>query len=580
MSLKELLVLGRTRVHSSKKGLSEERIKNVMPELRRVIAFWREYPDLFVDFMAGPDSTFRLFFYQRVFLRIAIRHRYVYAVFPRAYSKSFLSILILMIRCILFPGAKLFISTGGKEQSATIVRAKVEEICRLIPGFHNEIDWTPGKSTASKDAVRYTFKNGSVLQNVAANERSRGLRFHGGLLEECISIAQDILNEVLVPMMNVSRSVNGNFYPEEVLNKSQLFITTAGYKNTFAYEKLMTIFVNQIINPREAFAMGGTWRIPVLEKLIDKNFVRQQKLDGTFNEASFEREYESIWSGDTDNAFFSSEKFDKHRILKQPEYEASGRASKNAFYILGVDVGRKGDTTEIMVFKVTPQAQGSALKNLVNLYTFEAEHFETQAINIKKLYFKYNARTAVIDGHGLGLGLVDYMVKDQMDEDGSLLPNFGVENDDDFDNMYKQFKTADTIENAIYVVKATAPINTEAHSYVQTQISSGKVKFLIDENQAKIKLMSTAVGKEMTPDKRADYLRPFFLTSVLREQMLNLAQENEGSNIILKQSNRGIKKDKFSAFEYGLYYTKILEMRQKRRKVRNIGDMMFFTPKK
>ncbi|MDY0197629.1 MAG: hypothetical protein RBR68_07425, partial [Tenuifilaceae bacterium] len=381
-------------------------------------------------------------------------------------------------------------------------------------------------------------------------------------------------------MMNVSRSVNGNFYPEEVLNKSQLFITTAGYKNTFAYEKLMTIFVNQIINPREAFAMGGTWRIPVLEKLIDKNFVRQQKLDGTFNEASFEREYESIWSGDTDNAFFSSEKFDKHRILKQPEYEVSGRASKNAFYILGVDVGRKGDTTEIMVFKVTPQAQGSALKNLVNLYTFEAEHFETQAINIKKLYFKYNARTAVIDGHGLGLGLVDYMVKDQMDEDGSLLPNFGVENDDDFDNMYKQFKTADTIENAIYVVKATAPINTEAHTYVQTQISSGKVKFLIDENQAKIKLMSTAVGKEMTPDKRADYLRPFFLTSVLREQMLNLAQENEGSNIILKQSNRGIKKDKFSAFEYGLYYTKILEMRQKRRKIRNIGDMMFFTPKK
>ena len=351
-------------------------------------------------------------------------------------------------------------------------------------------------------------------------------------------------------------------------------------KKNMMYEKLMTIFVNQIINPREAFAMGGTWRIPVLEKLIDKNFVRQQKLDGTFNEASFEREYESIWSGDTDNAFFSSEKFDKHRILKQPEHEVSGRASKNAFYILGVDVGRKGDTTEIMVFKVTPQAQGSALKNLVNLYTFEAEHFETQAINIKKLYFKYNARTAVIDGHGLGLGLVDYMVKDQMDEDGSLLPNFGVENDDDFDNMYKQFKTADTIENAIYVVKATAPINTEAHTYVQTQISSGKVKFLIDENQAKIKLMSTAVGKEMTPDKRADYLRPFFLTSVLREQMLNLAQENEGSNIILKQSNRGIKKDKFSAFEYGLYYTKILEMRQKRRKIRNIGDMMFFTPKK
>jgi hypothetical protein len=38
--------------------------------------------------------------------------------------------------------------------------------------------------------------------------------------------------------------------------------------------------------------------------------------------------------------------------------------------------------------------------------------------------------------------------------------------------------------------------------------------------------------------------------------MLNLVEDNEGVNIILKQSSRGIPKDKFSAFEYGLYYIK------------------------
>jgi hypothetical protein len=36
-------------------------------------------------------------------------------VFPRAYSKSFLSVLVLMIRCILYPRAKLFVTSGGKE---------------------------------------------------------------------------------------------------------------------------------------------------------------------------------------------------------------------------------------------------------------------------------------------------------------------------------------------------------------------------------------------------------------------------------------------------------------------------------
>ena len=129
----------------------------------------------------------------------------------------------------------------------------------------------------------------------------------------------------------------------------------------------------------------------------------------------------------------------------------------------------------------------------------------------------------------------------------------------------------------MFLIKANAPINTEAHSYVQTQLSSGKIKFLIDENQAKVKLMSTKKGQAMDNDKRAEYLKPFTLTTILREQMLNLVEENEGVNIILKQSSKGIKKDKFSAFEYGLYYIKQEEDRKKKRKTRDISKMMFFT---
>ena len=61
--------------------------------------------------------------------------------------------------------------------------------------------------------------------------------------------------------------------------------------------------------------------------------------------------------------------------------------------------------------------------------------------------------------------------------------------------------------------------------------------------------------------------------------MLNLVEDNEGVNIILKQSSRGIPKDKFSAFEYGLYYIKQDEDKKRKRKKHSIGDMMFFTSK-
>ena len=113
MSLQSLLQS--SLAHQNKKqGLSIERLNDQLDNIRYLISFYRQYPDLLIDFMKGPDSTFNFYFYQRVFLRVVMRHRYVYATFPRAYSKSFLSMMVLMLRCILYPGSQLFVTTGGK----------------------------------------------------------------------------------------------------------------------------------------------------------------------------------------------------------------------------------------------------------------------------------------------------------------------------------------------------------------------------------------------------------------------------------------------------------------------------------
>ena len=580
MALQDLLDLSQNR---KKIGLSEERIRAIIPAAREYIAFWREYPDLFVDFMKGPDNNFNLFFYQRVFMRAAMRHKYVYAVFPRAYSKSFLAVMILMIRCILYPRCKLFVTSGGKEQAAGIMKEKVKEICTLIPAFEREIDWGRGKSLEGKDYCKYVFKNGSYFDNIAARESSRGKRRHGGLIEECVGVDGTILSEVILPTMNISRMcMDGTTQPDETLNKSQIYVTTAGWKNTFPYEKLIQLLIWQIVQPGKAMIMGGTYRIPILMKLLDKNFIKDLKMDGTFNESSFDREYESKWSGTVEDAFFSSEVFDRNRILNQPEYEASGRSSKAAYYILAADVGRKGCDTVVCVFKVTPQPQGSAIKSLVNIYTLTDEHFEDQAIKLKSLYYKYHARRIVIDANGLGVGLVDFMVKPQVNPDTlEVMPDFGVYGgtQEDAAQEYKKYRTNSTEQDALYLIKASAPINTEAHTIARSNLSSGKVKFLIDERVAKQKLLNTKVGQNMKPEERANYLKPFTLTSILKEEMMNLREENEGVNIILKQANRGIRKDKFSAFEYGLYYIKQEEESKKKRKKFNASEWCFVTHK-
>ena len=258
MGLEEIIKLS-IQDSNKKQGLSEQRLKAQLNNIRYLISFYRQYPDYLIDFMKGPESTFNFYFYQRIFLRVVMRHRYVYATFPRAYSKSFLSMMVLMLRCILYPGSELFVTTGGKEQAASITIAKIEQICKLIPALNNEIDWGRGVSTKSKDNVNYVFKNGSKINILAAKESSRGQRRTGGLMQECVLIDQQALNEIIIPTTNVNRLLpDGTRHSEETINKSQIYITTAGWKNSFA--KLIQVIGE--LKPREPQKEG------VAEKLL------------------------------------------------------------------------------------------------------------------------------------------------------------------------------------------------------------------------------------------------------------------------------------------------------------------------
>lgn len=131
MALKDLLQEQNTEISTNLKdllqgqgvtvkiGISEERLRAVLPAMRDYISFWREYPDLFVDFLVRGSRTeakegeFKFYFYQRIFLRAVTRYQYVYAVYPRAFSKSFLTVMALMCRCVLYPRCKLFVTSGG-----------------------------------------------------------------------------------------------------------------------------------------------------------------------------------------------------------------------------------------------------------------------------------------------------------------------------------------------------------------------------------------------------------------------------------------------------------------------------------
>lgn len=138
MALKDLL---NKKNRNKEVEVNKDYIKEHLEDYQKIIAYWRKYPDKFVDYLCSlnPDNQFRFYLSQRIYLRIAMRFRVFYAVFSRGFSKSFLAVLSLMLKCVLYSGAKLATVADGKAQSASILSSKMQEICTLIPALANEV---------------------------------------------------------------------------------------------------------------------------------------------------------------------------------------------------------------------------------------------------------------------------------------------------------------------------------------------------------------------------------------------------------------------------------------------------------
>lgn len=176
-------------------SLTIDRIERSRPLYETILNFFTVYPDIFIDYITPSDSNFELFFYQRIFLRACMRYRYNYCVAPRAFSKSFISILAMYLRCVFLPGSKVFICAPGKEQTGKIAVEKLSEIWELFPILETEVL----SKNFTKDNVRIVFRNNSIFDVVYAGDSQRGGRRHAGIIDEVRDHDADTLNEIVLP---------------------------------------------------------------------------------------------------------------------------------------------------------------------------------------------------------------------------------------------------------------------------------------------------------------------------------------------------------------------------------------------
>ena len=276
--------------------LTKKRINEHFEKAGEMLNLFIAYPDIFLDLIVPHDSHFHLFFFQRLIMRCMARGNSTFGCFSRGTSKSFLADIDRYLHCMFVPRHKTTITAGTNKQAAEIAKQKfIDDLWVKFPLLANEMQKrrVAGKVLEAykvgADYVEFSFKNGSKLGVGAV----RGTRFESLIFEEIIEQDEVKVNEVYIPTLNRPRTMyNGLINPNEPQSQ-QIYITTAGYQGTFAYQKIVEVLCRSVLEPERYFVLCGTYRIPLSCGLTSPKMIEDIVNSPSFSKSSFEREYES-----------------------------------------------------------------------------------------------------------------------------------------------------------------------------------------------------------------------------------------------------------------------------------------------
>lgn len=541
--------------------LTHKRVNENFEKCGEMLNLFMAYPDYFVDIITPKSSHFSLFFFQRMIIRTMARGTAVFHTFSRGTSKSFLAALDRYLKCIFIPRHHTTITAGTNKQAAEIAKQKVvNDLWVKFPLLSNEMQKrkVAGKLLEpykmGKDYVEFNFKNGSSLGlgNV------RGLRRQSLIFEEVIEQDPIKVNEVYIPLLNESRKLhNGLINPYEPQSQ-QLYVTTAGYQQTFAYQKLIEILCRSVLEPDKYFVFSGSYRIPLACGLTASQQIQDVINSPTFSKDSFEREYESRWSDAPLGAAFSASIITTLRQVKKVELKDNRtniQKEKDAFYIICADMAKDGAAdTAVGVAKILPKEHYFTYK-FVNLFTIPTTDYMVIANTLKKAAMAYDARMLIYDANGIGAAIRDWLNKETLDERGVPLGGLGIINPPTTSEKdlirYPRDKTI------CYEIKSGGKVGEQIHFFFFSRMSTGAITFPVKYSEALDLYTKNKTFLQMSRRRQQEILMPFKAMDRAEEELKNLdivnTSDNLNNTMKIVRRNTAIQKDFFSMMEYMIW---------------------------
>ena len=420
------------------------------------------------------------------------------------------------------------------------------------------------------------FKNGSWITTRTSTDNARGARANIIVVDEFRMVDETILNLVIRKFLTSPRQpnyLNKSEYANLQERNKEIYMSSAYFKSSWAWKKLQAYVVNFFDDTKKYFVCGLPYQLSIREGLLSREQIRDEMSEADFNELAFTMEMGAMWFGDTGDNLFRFEEINNRRRIKTallplrfyndkirvPDIVASEKR------ILSVDVAlmgstkrKKNDASAIYINSAIQSDNVTFHSNIIYGETFEGLTTDELGVIVMRYYYEYKCTDLVLDTNGVGLGIFDYICKDQYDSStGKTYKALTCINDDD---MAVRCKVKDA-NKVVWSVKASANFNNEICVLLRNGIQNGKISFLISEQDCDEEIAK--VYKQFPKLSATDqaYIKmPYLQTTMAEYELIKLDHEVKNGNIRVREQS-GMRKDRYSSIAYNYWCACQLELK-------------------
>jgi len=569
--------------------------------LKHWITFYRRNIEVFVEHYMGIE----LYEYQKFWLHNMHVNNKSMIIASRASAKSWLIGVYCIAVCILYPGSKIVMAAKTKAQAGRIVKDKIKNELLKFPNINREF------SHIQTNGNEYTinFFNGSTVEVVVSDDRSRGARATLIIFEEFRIIPKEVVDKVLSPFLVLRQPPYLKKKEYRIYSKHEeprkIYISSAGYKTEWIWDEFKKVVLDHYSGLSCMF-LALDYLIAIKHGIKSRANINDERK--TNDEISFMMEYENVMFGENSNSFFQLNLFKNLRVIKKAFYPLKFDEKKvnkdtikkmpDEVRLITCDLARssskKADNTIIACMRLIPTKNGYQ-RDVVYMESHCGASYIEQNKRIKQIFFDFQSDYLIIDLQSFGQAIYTLLSSITTDEErGVEHPALGIIYDESLtkpscaDISYKDLQSNTLSYNASPVIVpymiSSLRQNSEIAKDLKDKLRRNNIKFLCDINTAETYLLKKNEYFRKATEANAEdkYVKDLYLNTYKEIEAfvietVNLEYSLSGGDV--KIENRNSRKDRYTAISYGNYFATTLEnkyLKQKKEKDGNWNDYVWF----